>query len=75
MARIATARQLSIPIGCHALWHVATSVKVEVVIVDTRQRWNIADCLIEPVAGAGAKWVEVGSLSPMPSNGNALTVR
>jgi hypothetical protein len=67
---IATARELSLGIGCHALIRIAgggaQAAAAEVEIIDTRQRWGAVDALVRPVAGRGETWVALSSLRPMP---------
>lgn len=65
---IATANELKIGVGCHALYRVGT-LEFLVKIKDTRQRYGSLDALIAPEAGNGEKWVSVGSLSPLPPTG------
>jgi hypothetical protein len=33
-------------------------MRIQVRVVDMRQRWNVVDALVEPLAGTGRKWIE-----------------
>jgi hypothetical protein len=73
---IATARELSLGIGCHALVRLAGGsqpAEAEVEIINTRQRYGSLDALVRPVAGRGESWVALSSLRSMPQPGSALT--
>lgn len=57
-----TTRELTILHDRRGLLEVGT-LRVEVLVLDTRQVFGRVDCLVEPVSGSGRQWVSVDRLT------------